>query len=205
MTDFEYDCLQKKRLARQAQYRKRGSKSRKCSLLTDHMTEKQWKERNGKILSVELNKPMSWSEFKALTRTLQSAYIKHLIEKYGATTSDLAEMFGVSRPSVSALVKNNGLDVVFHKGRSMPKDKRPQWVAFLTGADAPLPREPDDNGSAPEITDIFLSKPASPSMSMREFSLVFEGRIDANAVANSLISILGRNSNGLIEIRCSLS
>ena len=31
MNDFDFDCLQKKRLAQQAKYRKRGSKSKKCT------------------------------------------------------------------------------------------------------------------------------------------------------------------------------
>ncbi len=32
MSDFEYDCWQRKRLAQQAKYRKCGSKSKKCSM-----------------------------------------------------------------------------------------------------------------------------------------------------------------------------
>ena len=44
MSDFEYDCWQRKRIAQQAKYRKCGSKSKKCSMSTDHMTQKQWKE-----------------------------------------------------------------------------------------------------------------------------------------------------------------
>lgn len=47
MNDFEFDCLQKKRLAQQAKYRKRGSKSKKCPMSTDHMTKKQWIEKDG--------------------------------------------------------------------------------------------------------------------------------------------------------------
>lgn len=42
MNDFDFDCLQKKRLAQQAKYRKRGSKSKKCTMSTDYMTTKQW-------------------------------------------------------------------------------------------------------------------------------------------------------------------
>ena len=35
MSDFEYDCWQRKRIAQQAKYRKCGSKSKKCSMSTD--------------------------------------------------------------------------------------------------------------------------------------------------------------------------
>ena len=59
MNDFEFDCLQKKRLAQQAKYRKRGSKSKKCPMSTDHMTKKQWIERCGKIVTIKMDSPVS--------------------------------------------------------------------------------------------------------------------------------------------------
>lgn len=63
LTELEYDCLERKRLARQARYRKRGSKSKKCPMSTDYMTQKEWKERNGEVITMNLNRPVSWSVF----------------------------------------------------------------------------------------------------------------------------------------------
>ena len=71
MDDFTYDCWQKKQLAQQARHRKRGSKSRKCSLPSDSLTKKQWKERNGKTLSINLNQPTSWEIFKEVSKQTQ--------------------------------------------------------------------------------------------------------------------------------------
>ena len=82
MNDFEFDCLQKKRLARQAKYRKRGNKSRKCPMSTDHMTNKQWIERCGKIVSIKMDSPITWASFKELSKQTQEDYIKSLMEKY---------------------------------------------------------------------------------------------------------------------------
>lgn len=45
MNDFDYEVLQKKRLARQAFHKKGESKSRKCPMSTDRMTRKQWIEK----------------------------------------------------------------------------------------------------------------------------------------------------------------
>lgn len=70
MDDFTYDCWQKKQLAQQARHRKRGSKSRKCSLPSDNLTKKQWKERNGKTLSINLNQPNKRSCSKVPGRAL---------------------------------------------------------------------------------------------------------------------------------------
>ena len=93
MSDFEYDCWQRKRIAQQAKYRKCGSKSKKCSMSTDHMTQKQWKERNGKVVTVNLNQPITWDDFKALTASMQEEYLKHMMENFcrhvrSATTYD---------------------------------------------------------------------------------------------------------------------
>lgn len=85
MSDFEYDCWQRKRIAQQAKYRKCGSKSKKCSMSTDHMTQKQWKERNGKVVTVNLNQPITWDDFKALTASMQEEYLKHMMETMAPT------------------------------------------------------------------------------------------------------------------------
>ena len=91
MSDFEYDCLQKKRLAGQAKYRKRGSKSKKCNLPSDRMTQKQWKERCGPVVSFNFNKPMNWDTFKKLSTIVQTEYITNLQKKYGVTAVDLGD------------------------------------------------------------------------------------------------------------------
>lgn len=51
MNDFDYEVMQRKRLARQAFHRKSGSKSKKCPMSTDHMTRKQWLERCGESVT----------------------------------------------------------------------------------------------------------------------------------------------------------
>ena len=71
MNDFDYEVLQKKRLARQAFHKKGGSKSRKCPMSTDRMTRKQWIERCGEVVTYELGKPMGWEAFKQMPVALQ--------------------------------------------------------------------------------------------------------------------------------------
>lgn len=39
---------------------------------------------------------------------------------------------------------------------------------------------------------------------MKRFSLCFNGRIDVNMIANSLLHILGDNAVGEVEIVCNL-
>ena len=111
MNDFEFDCLQKKRLAQQAKYRKRGSKSKKCPMSTDHMTKKQWIERCGKIVTIKMDSPVSWASFKELSKQTQEEYLKNLMEKYHINASSLAEMFHITPITVRRHIATQGLAV----------------------------------------------------------------------------------------------
>lgn len=65
MNDFDYDIVQKKRVARGAfahVNRKRG----KCRLLSDYLTAAQKKEMNGAVKTYNITRPMPLAEFKGM-------------------------------------------------------------------------------------------------------------------------------------------
>lgn len=201
MTDFEYDCLQKKRIARQALHRKNGSKSHRCPMSTDYMTEKQWKERNGKVVSVSFNKPTSWNNFKELSKETQEEYLRNLSTTYGANATNLAEMFDVSVSTIRRHIQSAGLDIKFHVGHSMNGEQRTAWDVFLgSAALQPIP-QPEPATRREEPPEIH----ADTSMRMNKFSMSFSGDINVNMIANSLKHILGGNATGQVEIVCSLA
>lgn len=206
MSDFEFDCMKKKQLARQAKYRKRGSKSKKCSLPSDGMTNKQWKEKCGPVILYNPNKPMAWEDFKKLPTNIQAEYITNLKQKYGATAVDLGKMFGVQALTVRKHADANNLGVEFPRGHAMSAAKRAEWDKFVCPEqDEPQAFiEPDDgddwpvggNDPAPEQPE---------AMKMKNFTLRFSGNINVNMIANSLRWILGESSNGELEIICNLA
>ncbi len=200
MTDFNYDCLQKKRLARQASHRKCGAKSRRCPMSTDHMTMKQWKERNGKIVSVSFYKPVSWDNFRELSKGAQEEYLRRLSAAFGANATNLADMFGVSVSTIRRHIQANGLDIKFHVGHSMNADQRTAWENFLNGVE-PTPAAETSHGREPEpVPELHVDT----SMKMDRFSLSFSGDINIEMIANSLRHILGGNASGRVEVVCSL-
>lgn len=224
MSDFEYDCLQKKRLAGQAKYRKRGSKSKKCNLPSDRLTQKQWKERCGPVVSFNFNKPMNWETFKNLSAIVQTEYITNLQKKYGVTAVDLGDMFGVRALTVRKHVDANGLNVTFPRGHSMNAERRAVWNEFLgvvpTNVVESVPENTADEAPAEEVveevveTEVLTAQtepenviaPMEPKgMNMKKFCLQFAGVIDVNMIANSLKLILGDQSSGELEIICNLA
>lgn len=144
MSDFEYDCWQRKRIAQQAKYRKCGSKSKKCSMSTDHMTQKQWKERNGKVVTVNLNQPITWDDFKALTASMQEEYLKHMMENYGANATSFAAMFGVQPLTIRRHIQMNKLNIKFPVGHSMSTAQKDAWDELLHGKTSDEDAEVED-------------------------------------------------------------
>ena len=207
MSDFEFDCMKKKQLAGQAKYRKRGSKSKKCSLPSDGMTNKQWKERCGPVITYNPNKPMVWEDFKKLPDHIQTEYITNLQHKFGVTAVDLSKMFGVQPLTVRKHADANNLGVEFPRGHAMSAAKKAEWDKFVCPEqDEPAFLDDECEEWPAEEPANEMPAPAQPeAMKMKNFSLRFSGNIDVNMIANSLRWILGESPNGELEIICNLA
>lgn len=130
---FEQDVRERKALARQARYVKKGSRSTRCPMPSDYYTAKQLRERNGEIMSVNLARPIGWKTFKKLSMDIQKEYILRLIRKYGTNATDLGRVFGITSTTVSAYCKDNDFGVDFKRGAQMPPQKRAAFNTFLNG------------------------------------------------------------------------
>ena len=135
MNDFDYDALQKKRIAAGARHMKRGSRSKRCSLPSDNLTPAQLKRRNGPVSTYKLDAPMGWDDFKSMPVDLQKKYLTNLVETYGATNEMLGDMFYVHPTHVGAIKK--ALGVVSHNPRRLIGEKKAirdqMWAAFCNG------------------------------------------------------------------------
>lgn len=215
-TGFYTDVAYKKRLAASARKRKVGSKSKYCGLPSDKLTAKQWKERNSKMESYKLNEPMAWEMFQGAPRNIQNEYLEKLQSEYGANAVRVAEMFGVCRGTFSRYVKENNLSFEFKTGSHMGKNGLEKWMEFVT-----KPSEKcHSNDTYEEVTeetpleellsDDPVEMPAEESedttdkMRVSSVSLVFDGILDVDSIANSLRYILGRNKTGKISINCEI-
>lgn len=204
MNDFEFDIMQKKNIAHSARKQKIGTRSKKCSLPSDRLTNKQWKERNGEVMSYNLSKPIEWGEFKALPNEIQEEYLVGLQKKYSVTATDIAKMFGVKPLTVTRHVAAKELNVSFHRGRSMSVEQRTEFAKFLSRDAA---REDESvTEAANEITsdESATVEGSDVSMKMNGVSLSFSGKIDIDAIANSLRHILGTEAVGKIQIVCDI-
>lgn len=206
MTEFQYDIYRKKNIAHSAARRKCGSKSKKCNLSTDHMTEREWKERCGDVMSYSIGKPMTWSEFQRLPRDLKEEYLNNLIDKYSANARSIADMFGVNPNTIFRVVKSNGLNVKFLKGKHPVGEKAVAFQKFLDGECYSEPEVAIEEASelieeehVEEVLDEEVNKTKLDS-----FTMNFSGEINVDMISNSLKYILGNGRAAKIQIICEL-
>ena len=155
MHDFDYDAMQKKRIARGASHMKRGSK--KCTLPSDYLTAAQKRRLNGPVSTYKLDEPMSWESFKAMPEDLRKKYILNLQETYQANNDMLGKMFGVTGVSVCKMRHALGIKAM---GQSkMTRDevavRDAKWDAFCNGVVGGKPGEPKkiENNEVEELHD----------------------------------------------------
>lgn len=136
MSDIERELAAeiryRKNVGNQAKRKKGGSKSKKCSLPSDHYTKKQLKGLNGEIMIRSLSKPMKWDEFKSMPSDLQEEYLKKLHDVYGASMKQAAEMFDVCPSTLSGYARKHGIKAFPASGNKRKQEEEAKWQAFLT-------------------------------------------------------------------------
>ena len=135
--EFNKEISEKKRTASGAFHRKGGSKSKKCTLPSDHLTEAQKRKLSGPVTTVNLNQPITWKDFKPLSDELKKKYLMDVLNSYKPSARMLGEMLGVSLPTVTKELRRLGLPVntnspLYH-GSEEFKTKRAMWEAFCNG------------------------------------------------------------------------
>lgn len=111
MTDFDYDVMQKKRLARN-QFHNAKYKHGGCHLPHEDLTPAQMKRRNGPMMTYSMNQPMSWNDFKSMPHDLQQQYLDGLHARFGVGPSDIAKYLFIRDPaSLYRSTKDMGLTI----------------------------------------------------------------------------------------------
>ena len=201
MNDFDFDVMTKKRIARGAAARKCGSKSRRCTLPSDYLTDAQKKARNGKMSTYNLSKPMTYEQFKLMPRDLQREYLLKLRNDMHASTRVIAQMFGCSDETVRVVIRNLGINTGGKK-MYMNFDQLTRWNNWLSGDAANTPvavTEPETeteteaeaiSAAAEETED--ASTPVNNDASTEEIkcAALLGGKLNLRGTASEILSRL---------------
>lgn len=134
MNDCEYvfkgTVAERKELSRSNRYKKNGSKSKKCTLPSDHLTKKELRERNGQLMTYNLSKPMTWKEFTSMPTDLQIQYLTTLVNEYEARAIDIAEMMGTTKNTIGSYKHKHFPKADIYGGKTS-KHVSPKWLEYI--------------------------------------------------------------------------
>lgn len=201
MHDFDFDIMEKKRIAQGARARKCGSKSRKCTLPSDYLTAAQKKGLNGKVGTYNLSGPMTYNTFRAMPDDLQKEYLLKLRNEMGATLTAMGKMMQCSPETVRQALMRHGIPTNIKR---MSFESKLRWDAWLKGeqlnnnrakAPAPAPSE------APVSEDKPVPTPYMPC-ALNRCGIQLRGTKDEIlATLGTLLSCMG---DGRLELRTEI-
>ena len=166
-----------KRLARGAYAKKGGSRSKKCTLPSDRLSNKQRKELNGPMSTYNLKAPMTWKEFKALPDDLKKEYLQFLAKEKKARSCDVANMFGLAPTSFSNAMTKMFKGTRFF-GPNGSKYADPVWLDFIAhkpSEDEPIP-EPDEEPKASDTPPASVKLDTDDVTDLRNGYLCYVGK-----------------------------
>lgn len=201
MHDFDFDIMEKKRIARGARARKCGSKSRKCTLPSDYLTAAQKKGLNGKVSTYNLSGPMTYSKFRVMPDDLQKEYLLKLRNEMGASLTAIGKMMQCSPETVRQALIRHGLSTKLSR---MSFECNLRWNTWLKGeqlnndrAEAPAP--------APSEAPVSEDKPVpTPYMPCALNSCDMQLRGTKDEILATLGTLLSCMGDGRLELRTEI-
>lgn len=192
MNDFDYDNLQRKRLAQNARYKKNGCKSRKCTLPQDYMTPAQLKRRNSEVSTWNLNAPMKWNTFIKMPDDLKQEYIELLREVYNASNTAIAKMLGKPRPVVVSEIKR--IEMLDGLQRRMNRAQEETWEEFINPK-----MELEVKSVAPETVEVLVPAEPESAKHNEELAIAILDKLTSRTKTTAAINSGRLNFVGSIE------
>lgn len=208
MHDFDFDIMEKKRIAQGARARKCGSKSRKCTLPSDYLTAAQKKGLNGKVSTYNLSAPMTYSKFRVMPDDLQKEYLLKLRNEMGASQTAIGEMMQCSYETVRQTLIRHGIPT---NTKRMSFESKLRWNAWLKGeqlnndrAEAPAPAPAPAPSEAPVSEDKPAPAPYT-SCALNRCDIQLRGTKDEIlATLGTLLSCMDCMGDGRLELRTEI-
>lgn len=99
MNDFDFDCLQKKRIAKSSKNHINARRG-KCKLPHEYLTRKELDALNGEVKTYNLGSPMDRKTFLLLPYDLQREYLLRLQKEFRANDGMISSMMGCSDATI---------------------------------------------------------------------------------------------------------
>lgn len=106
------------------QEKNRLAQSGRMAAYKTHKCASSQKPPQTPTYSMNMKKPMSWQEFKALPITMQRSYIENLLQVYNPSVTAMAKMLGVNKYTLYKYLSREGIDTGGRRGNTAKSDLR---------------------------------------------------------------------------------
>lgn len=165
MNDFDFDVMEKKRIAASARHRVCGAKSKRCFLPSDTLTPAQLAKRNGPVETFILSGPMDWDMFDQMPQDLKGEYLGGLRDRFNPSPAQLGRMFGLPAATARRNLQRQKLLGFLNRHARMTGEQAEEWERFI-GTEPTLEPSTTDGQAGPILAalagaEIRRSGPAS--------------------------------------------
>ena len=200
MTDFDYDVLQKKRIASGALHQKKGSKSRKCTLPHENLSPAQRRKLDGPVHTYAINRPMCWEAFKELPKDLQQNHLDYVQNRFDIGVNTVStQVFGKSHAALRYYCTHVGLDFQTKQGGKMSasaKEALDRWLKQEEAVPAEETVAPVESVEAVETAEEETTEKRATGLSELP-RLLCGGEVRMHGLASellpALVSLIGGN------------
>jgi predicted transcriptional regulator len=140
------------------------------------------KTEAGNCTTLQLNEPMTWTQFKKLSDSLKIMYLKHLREKYNVNISLLAKMFGVVPSTVFKLCQRLGFYELLTR-TYMTKAEKQAWNEFVNSKQEVSVDNDTDTDVDTEVNTVVV---LPPKMKQFTFETSFSGTTELVDLINHI-------------------
>lgn len=183
MNDEKYIYLQdirdKKVTSHSAANKVGGARSTRCTLPSDYMTKKEIESMSSECVTYNINKRMTWKEFKSLPDDIKRLYIKNIRQKYDVSAREIANMIGISKQPFGFEIRRLGLGQGAHtRGRTRPENKARFYKDFgmeqetesvpCEAAEIAVREERENEASAPVSCEVSAEAKEQPEKAKEE-------------------------------------
>lgn len=191
MNDFDYDVLQKKRIARNAKYQKKGSRSKGCKLPGDYLTKAQKAKLSETKVSIKLRSPITLEEFMACSTPLKREWLEWVRDEFNAGGATIShDLWGKDRTWLIQYLKRHEptLTDIFADHRRQKYDIRERWLAWCAGEQAEEKNANEQESPEPEPENAPNPEPAPAPMPAAK---VVSGAFTVSGTADEALALLG--------------
>lgn len=173
MKEFYDTVRERKALVPSAAHRVCGSKSKKCSLPSDSLTDAQKRRLSGPVVTYNPTRPCTWAEFKSMPNDIAQEWLDNVQSRFRAPLPAIvAEVWGgaVTRQGADNLIRNRGLRYTPYRGRRS-EEKTAALRAWAHGEET--------DQQAPDEAEVKISAPTEVLVVDETVTLEMVGELSA--------------------------